>query len=81
MGPETGQEAAYREMGIPELVDGFLGGHDACALAYGQTGSGKTHTMTGGSRPGGSGLIVPPPPLHRAGALLVGSSSVGAGPS
>eukprot|EP01061_Rhynchopus_euleeides_P026687 TRINITY_DN4348_c0_g1_i2.p1 TRINITY_DN4348_c0_g1~~TRINITY_DN4348_c0_g1_i2.p1 ORF type:complete len:421 (+),score=179.23 TRINITY_DN4348_c0_g1_i2:173-1264(+) len=48
VGPGTGQEDAYRAMGMDGMVQKFImEGQHCTLLAYGQTGAGKTHTMFG----------------------------------
>ncbi|GIQ80869.1 kinesin-like protein [Kipferlia bialata] len=46
-GPEEDQGAVYESLGMPSLIDSFMGGYDITVLAYGQTGCGKTHTIFG----------------------------------
>ena len=48
---EQGQDAAFDEFGIPELLDDALTGTNVTLFAYGQTGSGKTYTIHNGIIP------------------------------
>jgi hypothetical protein len=48
---EQGQDAAFDEFGVPELLDDALAGTNVTLFAYGQTGSGKTYTIHDGIIP------------------------------
>ena len=45
--PQDSQETTFTKLGLPGLIELFLGGYNTTFLAYGQTGTGKTHTMFG----------------------------------
>jgi hypothetical protein len=48
---EQGQDAAFDEFGVPELLEDALTGTNVTLFAYGQTGSGKTYTIHDGIIP------------------------------